>query len=68
MTRSELIAAMDTGKAVRWKNDGYELYLDTSGQYLKTFTPNNHTIGVFHRDGVGMNVDPADCYIKECNL
>jgi hypothetical protein len=36
-----------------------------SGQYLKTFEPNGWTIGVFHRDGIGMNVDPKDCYIKE---
>lgn len=63
MDRKELIAAMDAGLPVRWKNDGYELYLDTSGEYLKTFTPNGHTIGIFHRDGIGMNVAPSDCYI-----
>jgi hypothetical protein len=64
MTREELVEAMNAGLPVRWKNDGYVCYLDTSGQYLKTFTPNDHTIGIFHRDGIGMNVDPADCYIK----
>jgi hypothetical protein len=35
------------------------------GQYLKTFIYNDYTIGIFHRDGVGMNLDPSDCYIKE---
>ena len=64
MTREELVEAMNAGLPVRWKKDGYVCYLDTSGQYLKTFTPNDHTIGIFHRDGIGMNVDPADCYIK----
>jgi hypothetical protein len=64
MTREELIQAMNTGLDVRWMNDGYICYLDTSGEYLKTFTPNDHTIGIFHKDGVGMNVDPKDCYIK----
>lgn len=64
MTRQELVDAMDAGLPVRWKNDGYHCYLDEAGQYLKTFIPNDHTIGIFHRDGVGMNVEPSDCYIK----
>ena len=50
MNREELVAAMDAGLPVRWKNDGYRLYRDTLGQYLQTFEP---------------NVDPKDCYIKE---
>jgi hypothetical protein len=65
MNREELVAAMDAGLPVRWKNDGYQLFRGTSGEYLKTFKPNGWTIGVFHRDGIGMNVDPKDCYIKE---
>ena len=65
MTRQELIDAMDAGLPVRWMNDGYHCYRDSVGQYLKTFIHNDHTIGIFHRDGVGMNVDPADCYILE---
>lgn len=63
MTREQLIAAMDSGLPVRWKNDGYKCYRDRCGQYLKTFEPNGHTIGIFWRDGIGMNVDPRDCYI-----
>ena len=65
MTRQELINAMDEGKAVRWMHDGYICYKDKSGQYLKTFEHNNHTIGIFHRDGIGMNINPADCYTKK---
>ena len=69
MTRQELIKAMDDGLQVRWKNDGYKCYKDTfqsgNSEYRKTFTPNGYTIGIFHRDNIGMNLDPADCYIKE---
>lgn len=68
MTRQQLIDAMDAGLDVRWHNDGYVCYLDTSGQYLKTFTPNGYTIGIFHRDGAGMNITPSDCYIKAPQL
>lgn len=63
MTRQEFISAMDQGKVVHWHNKGYICYRSESGEYLKTFTPNNHTIGIFHRDGVGMNITLEDCYI-----
>ena len=65
MTREQLIAAMDAGLDVRSGNDGYKCYKDCLGQYLKTFTHNDYTIGVFHRDMIGMNVDLSKCYIKE---
>jgi len=68
MTKQQLIDAMDAGLDVRWHNDGYICYRDRSGQYLKTFEPNGHTIGIFHRDGVGMNITPSDCYIKAPQL
>lgn len=65
MTREQLIAAMDDGLDVRSGNDGYKCYKDSLGQYLKTFTHNDYTIGVFHRDMIGMNVNLSECYIKE---
>ena len=68
MTRQELIKAMDDGLEVRWKNDGYECYKDTfpsgNSEYRTTFIPNGYTIGIFHRDNIGMNLDPRDCYLK----
>lgn len=64
MTRQELIDAMDAGKDVRWASDIYLCYRDSIGQYLNTCTINDSTIGIFHRDGIGMNIDPADCYVK----
>lgn len=65
MTREEFIQAMDDGLAVRWSNDGYHCYKSNYGEYLVTFEPNGHTIGIFHKDGIGMNIFLDDCYIKE---
>lgn len=67
MTRQELIDAMDAGKQVRWMNDSYICYRSKYGEYLQTCTHNDSTIGIFHRDGVGMNVNPKDCYILEAH-
>jgi len=64
MTREELIGAIDNNKEVRWQNDNYKLYKDRIGQYLITSQFNDYTVGIFHRVGDGMNVDPKDCYIK----
>ena len=64
MTREELIVAIDSNKEVRWQNDNYKLYKDRIGQYLITSQFNDYTVGIFHRVGDGMNVDPKDCYIK----
>ena len=64
MTREELIVAIDNNKEVRWQNDNYKLYKDRIGQYLITSQFNDYTVGIFHRVGDGMNVDPKDCYIK----
>ena len=65
MTREELIGAIDNNKEVRWQNDNYKLYKDRIGQYLITSQFNDYTVGIFHRVGDGMNVDPKECYIKD---
>jgi hypothetical protein len=69
MTRNELIEAMNLGKDVRWSNNLYSCYLNTypSGEteYLVTCSSNDYTIGIFHKDGIGMNIDPKECYIFE---
>lgn len=65
MTKKELIKAMDEGKTVHWHNKGYICYRTKCGEYLKTFRPNSHTIGIFHKDGIGMNIYPKDCFIAE---
>ena len=64
-SRDQLVNAMDAGRQVRWMHSGYICYRSKYGEYLKTCIHNDHTIGIFHRDGVGMNVKPQDCYILE---
>ena len=63
MTKQELIDAMDAGNPVYWHHEGYICYKSKSGEYLKTFIHNDHTIGIFHRYGVGMNLKPEDCFM-----
>ena len=65
MTREQLIKAIDEGKKVYDKNIGYECYKNECGEYLVTYRPNGYTIGIFHQDGIGMNVRPEDCFIIE---
>ena len=64
MTRQELIDAMDQGLPVKWMNSGYDCYKDTEGQYIKASRSSGHTIGIFHKDNIGMNIDAEDCYIS----
>ena len=66
MTKEQLIGAMDDGKKVYEGNIGYECYKTECGEYLVTYRPNGYTIGIFHKDGVGMNVNPENCFIMEC--
>ena len=65
MNRAYLISLMDENRDVRWKSDIYKCYKDKLGQYLLTCTVNDHTIGIFHKDGIGMNIDPKDCYVRK---
>ena len=65
MTLQEFVAAMDAGLPVHWHHEGYICYKSECGEYLKTFIHNDHTIGIFHRDGVGINVTLEDCFIGE---
>lgn len=63
MTPSELIEAIDTGEKVYWKNESNICYKDNLGKYLLTYRPNSYTIGIFHLDNIGMNIDPSDCFM-----
>ena len=64
MTLAEIKKAIAENKEVRWSNDGYKVYKDNIGQYLITFTPNEHTIGLTWLDGITLNGDKKDFYIK----
>jgi len=64
MNLSEIKQAIKDGKEVRWSNNGYKVYQDSIGQYLITFMPNDYTIGLTWLDGVTLNGDEKDFYIK----
>lgn len=55
MTLDQIKAAVDAGLPVRWCNSGYVVHKDSLGQYLITYTPNGHTIGLTHRYGETLN-------------
>ncbi len=65
MTIEEIKVAVDAGKPVRWANDGYHVTRDRSGQYLITFQPNQHAIGLTNRAGDTLNGQPQDFYIAK---
>jgi hypothetical protein len=55
MTIAEIKAAVDAGRAVRWKNAAYRVIRDSLGQYLIRYEPNGHCIGLTNRDGDKLN-------------
>ena len=57
-TIKQVKESIDAGKAVYWNNDGYTAYKDSIGQYLITFEPNGHTVGLTDE------YDASDFYIE----
>jgi len=64
MTLAEIQKAITENKEVRWMNDGYKVYQDSIGQYLITFIENDYTIGLTHQNGLTLNGNAQDFYIK----
>lgn len=64
MNLQEIKDALAAGKEVRWKNDAYVVH-KAGDQYMITFIHNDSTIGLTWRDGVTMNGEPEDFYVKE---
>lgn len=65
MTLEEIKAAVDAGKIVCWKNHNYEVQWWPSNQsYEIVCLSNTHAIGLTWRDGVTMNGDEADFFIR----
>lgn len=62
MNLVEIQAAVDTGMAVRWKNDGYRVHSDGFAGHLITFQSNNFSVGLASRSGVLLG-EPKDFYI-----
>lgn len=65
MTLEEIKAAVTAGKRVCWANRGYVVTGSDTAQWLITFTPNQHSIGLTHLDGVTMNGRPEQFFIDE---
>ena len=68
MDLQEIKDALAQGKTVCWGNEGYVVYKDRLGNYLITFTPNGHTIGLTWSDGVTMNGKEDEFFIKDDRL
>lgn len=67
MNLEEIKTAVDAGRVVHWKNNGYTVVGD-GRQYLIGWavgTPQSHYVGLTWLDGVTMNGDPGDFYIEE---
>lgn len=65
MAVDEIKAAVLAGKRVHWANTGYSVMVDTLGQWLIIFAPNNNAIGLTHRDGVTLNGREDEFFIGE---
>lgn len=65
MTLDQIKTAVDAGKQVCWKNEGYRVICDSLGQYLIVFRPNEYTVGLTNREGYSLNGQPRDFYILE---
>jgi len=65
MTKQELIKALDNGLDIRWSNDSYKCFKDTTGIYSVICTSNDSMIGIFSKDMQRSNIGLNDCYIKE---
>ncbi len=55
MTLDQIKSAVDAGKSVHWSNEGYLVHRDALGQYLITFQPNAHSIGLTDRSETRLN-------------
>jgi hypothetical protein len=66
MTLREIKDAVQQGKIVCWKHDGYRvIYLDYSKEYYIVYLHKNYVIGLTWQDGVTMNGEEQDFYIFE---
>ena len=65
MTADGIRRAVDAGYDIRWSNDSYQIRKDKNGQYLIVCLNNDNCIGLTARDGVTLNGDPEDFYVKK---
>jgi hypothetical protein len=65
MNIQDIKDAVNSGKPVRWVNNGYHVTRDSLGQFHITFQPNQHSIGLTNRAGDKLNGKPEEFYIEE---
>ena len=63
MKLDEIKEAVDDGISVYWKSDIYEVIKGKAGYFVKC-TLNDSAIGLTWEDGVTMNGEEEDFYIK----
>lgn len=63
MNLNEIKKAVDSGLSVFWSHDGYEV-IKNHEEYCVKCKRNNHIIGLTWRDGVTMNGEECDFFIK----
>lgn len=68
MTLEQIKEAVQAGKTVCWKNDGYRVICDKHDQWFIFCRWNSDCIGLTHRDGVTMNGKPEQFYILESEV
>lgn len=64
MTLDQIKAAVEAGKTVHWANDVYVVIKDKLGQWFIQCVPNKHYVGLTWRDGITLNGEPEEFYIK----
>lgn len=68
MTLTEIKTAIAAGKKVYCATFGYEVILDSIGQYLIIYRPNGYCIGLTHQDGITLNGQESDFFMEEKEL
>ena len=64
MTLDEIKQAVRDGHTVNWSNPAYTVKLDSIGQWLIVCNFNDSVIGLTWSDGVTMNGEPDQFYIR----
>ena len=64
MTAEEIMAAVNAGKRVFWKNMDYEVVKDRIGQFHVKCHHNNDCIGLTWMDGKTLNGDETDFFLE----
>ena len=64
MNLEEIKRAVDSGLSVCWSHEGYDVLKNDKGWYYVKCNGNNHIIGLTWRDGVTMNGEECDFFIK----